>query len=94
MDIDDLDNGREIDMSELLERDNVEYERKNRKNIRISVLSEPKQTDEEKEQSKRDFEAWAQKGRESIAKIERDIKEGKSNFGKVILSEGFQQVMK
>ncbi len=97
MNIDDDFNdgkGQEIDIADILEQDNVEYERKNAKHIKISVIPEPVFTEEEKKENDRKLEEWAREGREEIARIEKEIKEGKSNFGKIMVSDSLKQLLK
>jgi hypothetical protein len=82
---------KEIDIGDLLEQDNVEYERKNAKNIRISVLPEPSAEDKIEGQKKTD--QWLRKAQESKKQIEEEIARGKSNFGKIMISDSLRKLL-
>ena len=83
----------DFDISEMFEEENCKYERDHRGQIKISVIPEIELSPEEKARSDAELEELGRKNRESLVKIEQDMKSGTSPFGRVNLSEGLQELM-
>lgn len=82
---------KEIDIADMFEQDNVEYERKHAKNIRIAVLPEP--SAEENIEGKKKVDQWLLDAQESKKQLEQDIAKGKTNLGKIMISDSLKKLL-